>query len=329
MPTARVAVIIPVYNREESVLRAVDSVIQQSFADFELLVVDDGSTDRTVAAIVAGCRDPRLRVLRHSTNQGAAAARNTAIRATQAEFVAFLDSDDEWVADKLERQIDCLKTAPPDVLLCCTGYWSVRMRSNEVLTRVPKMGKSWRHTLHGGCNLSPGSTALVRRQAFEMHGLFDEQLRRLEDWDWLLRYTAQHDLIVMNEPLARIHVAERMVAAPVDDAADIMRAKYGAMVRQLGYGTSARFRAALLIEQAATSFYAGRPVRAVAYLAASLILYPMKPIAFFPRLLRRALRLLTFRAAEDQKEHQAVRGGRGRESVSPIMVRAQPGKPEG
>jgi glycosyltransferase involved in cell wall biosynthesis len=336
MPTARVAVIIPVYNREESILRAVDSVVQQSFADFELLVVDDGSTDRTVATVASNCRDPRLRILRHSTNQGAAAARNTAIRATQAEFVAFLDSDDEWVADKLERQIDYLKTAQPDVLMCCTGYWSVRMRSNEVLTRVPRVGKSWRHTLHGGCNLSPGSTALVRRQAFEMHGLFDERLRRLEDWDWLLRYTAQHDLIVMREPLARIHVSERMVAAPVDDAADIMRAKYGAMMRQIGYGTSARFRAALLIEQAATSFYAGRPVRAIAYLGASLMLYPMKPIAFFPRLLRRAWRLLTFRVAEDRQAHRAVSGGRGREGAFPrregaprIMTSAHPGKPEG
>lgn len=309
-PAARVAVVIPVYNREGSILRAIDSVRRQTYGDFELIVVDDASTDRTVATVVAGCDDPRLRLLRHAANQGAAAARNTGIRATQAKFVAFLDSDDEWAADKLERQIECLRHAPAGVLMCCTGYWSVRMRSDEVLLRIPTKRTSWRAALLGGCNLSPGSTALIRREAFDAHGLFDERLRRLEDWDWLLRYSATHDLIVMNEALARIHVAERMDAGPVDDAAAIMRAKYGPMMRRLGYWTAARFRAALLLEQAATSFYASRYARAAACLAGSLILYPMKSAMFFLQLIRRSARLLRSRAASTGRERRGAGGFR-------------------
>src|ERR1700730_5898240 len=119
----RVAVVIPVYNREEAILIAVHSVLGQTFRDFEMLVVDDGSTDRTVTTLIAGCNDSRLRLLRHDANRGAAAARNTAIRATQGQFVCFLDSDDEWDANKLELQLECLDRSSSDTLVCCTGYW--------------------------------------------------------------------------------------------------------------------------------------------------------------------------------------------------------------
>ena len=116
------SVVIPVYNREGSILRAIDSVRGQTFADFELIVVDDGSTDRTVATIVSGCKEPRLRLLRHATNQGAAAARNTGILNARGEWIAFLDSDDEWAADKLLRQVEALSSAAPMTLACVCGF---------------------------------------------------------------------------------------------------------------------------------------------------------------------------------------------------------------
>jgi hypothetical protein len=142
----------------------------------------------------------------------------------------------------------------------------------------------------------------------------------------LLRYSATNDLVVMEALLARIHVAERMNAGPVDDAARMMLAKHGAMMRQLGYWTTAQFRAALLLERAATSFYAGRYVSALGCLAESLVRYPLKPAAFFGQLPRRAF--LVARAAREANG-RAQEVGQG---FSPMTrsraLRPQPSKPE-
>ncbi len=295
----QVSVVIPVHNREGLVDRAVDSVLRQTHGDFELLVVDDASTDGTAARLLARGADPRLRLLRHEVNRGAAAARNTAIRAARGEFIAFLDSDDEWLPEKLERQVACLAAAPEEVLMCCSGYWMMRERSREVTARIPQSSAPWRDTLLGGCTLSPGSTAFIRRRAFDIHGLFDESLRRLEDWDWLLRYTTQHDLVVVGEPLARVFIAETVNAESVHAALGRLRAKHLAAMRRRGFWAAARFKAGLRMEEAAARFYAGRYPSAVVYLAGALVTYPRRPAAFFRQVARRGLRLLRHRPVEE------------------------------
>jgi glycosyltransferase involved in cell wall biosynthesis len=290
-PVPLVSVVIPAYNRAAVLGRAIDSVLQQSLGDLEIIVVDDGSSDGT-AAQAARCDDPRLRVLRHDTNRGAAAARNTGIRAAAGGVIAFLDSDDEWLPEKLERQVAALQRAPEDVLMSTTGYWMLRERSREIRERTPKNVKDWGAALRSGCVLSPGSTAMIRREAFAIHGLFDEELRRLEDWDWLLRYVAKHDILVVPEPLARIHMAERMNPAAVLAAARLLRRKHDAAMRRLGFGPSAQFRAAVLMEQGVSCYYAGQPLRALSFLAGSLALYPRKPPSFFAGAARRVVRML-------------------------------------
>src|SRR5262245_28149594 len=102
--TPRISVVIPVLNRAAVVRRAIASVLAQTFQDFEIVVVDDGSTDGT-AESVDTLSDRRIRVIRHEQTLGGGAARNTGIRASRAPFVAFLDSDDEWVPTKLEKQL--------------------------------------------------------------------------------------------------------------------------------------------------------------------------------------------------------------------------------
>jgi glycosyltransferase involved in cell wall biosynthesis len=285
-----VSVVIPAYNRATVLRRAIDSVLRQSFGDFEIIVVDDGSTDGT-AAEASRCTDPRLSVLRLDANRGAAAARNSGIRAAAGALIAFLDSDDEWLPQKLERQVAALQRAPAKVLLSTTGYWMLRERSREIRARTPKNVADWGAALRSGCVLSPGSTAMMRREAFAIHGFFDEQLRRLEDWDWLLRYVAQHDILVVPEPLARIHMAERMDPAAVL-AARLLRSKHDAAMRRLGFWPNAQFKAALLMEQGVTCYYAGQPLRALSFLARSLALYPRKPPSFFAGAARRVVRTL-------------------------------------
>jgi glycosyltransferase involved in cell wall biosynthesis len=313
-----VSVIIPAHNREALIDRAVDSALRQTIADLEVLVVDDASSDGTVARLEARPADRRLRLLRHAVNRGAAAARNTGIAAAQGEFVAFLDSDDEWLPEKLERQLACLATAPEDVLLCCSGYWMMRERSREVTARIPQKRGSWRDTLLDGCTLSPGSTALIRRRAFEIHGLLDESLRRLEDWDWLLRYAARHDLVLVPEPLARVFIAERVNADAVRDALKRLGDKHLPALRRRGFGPAARFRAALRLEEAAASFYGGRYARAALFMAAAVATYPRRPAAFFRQVARRALRLLRHRA------QSAEEPARGVPSTGGWLIRKKP-----
>ena len=109
-----VTVIIPTYNRANQISRAIHSVQAQSYKHWELLIVDDASNDDT-AKIISNIADSRIQYIRHETNQGAAAARNTALAQAKGEYIAFLDSDDEWIPAKLEKQVIYFEQLPASV----------------------------------------------------------------------------------------------------------------------------------------------------------------------------------------------------------------------
>ncbi|MBI5137337.1 MAG: glycosyltransferase family 2 protein [Nitrospirae bacterium] len=224
-----VSVIIPAYNREGTIARALDSVLAQTLTDLELIVVDDASTDRT-AEVVAAYADPRVRLLRHATNRRAAAARNTGIRAALGRYVAFLDSDDEWLPEKLAVQIAALDAAPPDVAASCTGYLIVD--GAELFARTPTL-VSYRQ-IFMGCDLSPGSTLVVRRDIYADVGLNDETLYRYEDWDWVLRYAQRYRMGVVPAYLARVYRGPRPPAAPMAQATERFLAKHAAELATFG-----------------------------------------------------------------------------------------------
>ena len=115
--TPKVSVIIPTYNRAHLVGRAIRSVLNQTYQDFEIIVVDDGSTDNT-EEVVKSFNDPRIRYIRHEKNRGGSAACNTGIRAARGEYIAFQDSDDEWLPEKLEKQMQVFENTPTGVGGC-------------------------------------------------------------------------------------------------------------------------------------------------------------------------------------------------------------------
>ena len=130
-----VSVIMPVYNAAPVLARAVDSVLAQTLDDWELILVDDASTDASRAAIkTVTRRDPRISALFHPHNTGAAAARNTGIAQARGRYIAFMDADDEWLADKLNRQITLM--AECNVALGYTGFWRVNGAARRRV-RVP------------------------------------------------------------------------------------------------------------------------------------------------------------------------------------------------
>jgi glycosyltransferase involved in cell wall biosynthesis len=213
MAAPKVSVVIPAYNRAATVVRAMRSVLTQSVRDLELIVVDDASTDGTPEA-VESVGDPRVRLLRHDTNRRAGAARNTGIRAARGEYVAFLDSDDEWLPGKLERQLAYMEETP-GVAASCTGFLLVK--GGEVFPKVPR--RLTYRRMFTGCDLGPGTTLIARRGVFGEVGLNDERLYRYEDWDWALRYAALHPMGLLPEPLARVHRGGLPPAAPMAGAA--------------------------------------------------------------------------------------------------------------
>lgn len=203
MSTPAVSAVIPAYNAAWCVGRAIDSVLAQTFRDFELIVVDDGSTDRMgqVLAPYGAC----LRVLRKE-NGGLASARNAGIHAACGEFVAFLDADDSWLPEKLARQFSWMD-AHPEAAFCSTAARVVNPQGEEI--------GEWRCSGCTGSTLEAifstnayvagsASGVVARRQALLESGGFDERLRSLEDVDMWMRLAAMGGYHCIDEVLTVI-----------------------------------------------------------------------------------------------------------------------------
>ncbi|TQQ82509.1 glycosyltransferase [Halonotius roseus] len=212
----RVSVIIPTYNRDEILPRAVDSALAQTVADIEVLVVDDGSSDGT-QAVVEAIEDSRVRYLAHDTNRGVSAARNTGITAASGEYVAFLDSDDEWLPRKLDRQLSVLDSRDERWVgaycdIASTGLsmaGRVAAAVSETLFRSSAPREGGRELAEALLSMQvfmgPGSTLLVDRDVVTSTGGFDEGLSIYEDWDLVLRVLSVGNLAYVGEPLAVTH----------------------------------------------------------------------------------------------------------------------------
>jgi glycosyltransferase involved in cell wall biosynthesis len=212
----RVSVVIPTYNRAETLTRAVDSALAQTVDDVEVLVVDDGSTDET-RALIEGGEDPRVRYLAHDTNRGVSAARNTGVEAARGEYVAFLDSDDEWLPRKLDRQLSVLDDRGEGWVGAYCDTVSTGLSTGERIAGAVSE-KLFRSAAprEGGQELAealvsmqvfmgPGSTLLVERDVVTSTGGFDEGLSIYEDWDLVLRVLSVGKIAHVDEPLAVTH----------------------------------------------------------------------------------------------------------------------------
>jgi len=201
-----VSVVIPTYNRRDIVGRAIDSALAQSYRNLEVIVVDDGSTDGTEAAL-HDLYGERIRVVRQE-NRGVSAARNHGMRLARGDFIALLDSDDQWHTDKIGKQVDFL-AGHPGIGMVMTDVRRVEPDGSEidVFRRrdvLPVDGDVLRHVVMNPA-LVPASI-LLRREVVDRVGGFDESLRTAEDIDFHLRVAAAFGIGVIQESLT---VAER------------------------------------------------------------------------------------------------------------------------
>ncbi|WP_169924013.1 glycosyltransferase family 2 protein [Sulfurifustis variabilis] len=185
---ALVTVVIPTYNRAALLPKAIASVLRQTHARFEIVVVDDGSTDAT-ATVVSSLQDPRIRYVRHERNRGLPAARNTGIRAARGEYVAFIDDDDEWREDKLERQLQVIGRYDAVLATGVADGYPLRIH------RRPEISLD---DLRKG-SFNPSS--LLAKTSVLRDVMFDESLRQGEDWDAFIRIGKRYSIGWLPEPL--------------------------------------------------------------------------------------------------------------------------------
>jgi glycosyltransferase involved in cell wall biosynthesis len=180
------SVIIPTYNRYQLLKRAIDSVLNQTLSDFELIVVDDGSSDDTSGVAIE--YEGRITYIRQD-NGGVSRARNRGIHLASSPYIAFLDSDDVWLPEKLKEQCNYINSNP-DVLIHQTDELWIRngKRINPMKKHMKKEGAIFLESLDR-CMISP-SSVVIKGELFERFGLFDEDLPVCEDYDLWLRIAA-------------------------------------------------------------------------------------------------------------------------------------------
>lgn len=188
-----ISVIIPAYNSEKTIQETIESVLKQTFTDFELIVVNDGSTDATLE-IINSIKDPRIQVLTYP-NAGVAVSRNRGISHSTGEFISFLDADDLWTADKLEAQLKALQENPK-AAVAYSWLDSIDESGNFLRpgTRITENGNIY-DKLFLTPFVSSGSNGLIRRQPLIEIGGFDESLAASQDYDLYLRLAARYDFV--------------------------------------------------------------------------------------------------------------------------------------
>jgi len=210
-----VSVVLPTFNRDYELKRAMDSVFSQTHSNFELIVVNDGSTDQT-SALLDSINDPRLHVIRGSINRGANWARNQGILSARSGVITFLDSDDAYLENKIESVLALFRGYPELDLIVDSfcflrdveGGVEERMKINPDISEIG----AFRAALFER-RISKATTALsVRKAAAIDAGLFDEELRRRQDFEFVLRFSKSHDCIATSQVLWTKHAGRNSIS---------------------------------------------------------------------------------------------------------------------
>lgn len=288
-----VSVIIPTHNRLAFLKDAVTSVGAQSFRSVELIIVDDGSTDGTADWLKSGVSDD-LRVI-HQSNQGVSSARNTGIKASTGELIAFLDSDDTWLPEKLALQVRFFQTHPA-AQICQTGEIWIRngVRVNPGKRHRKESGMIFERSL-ALCLVSP-SAVMMRRSLLDEVGLFDESLPACEDYDLWLRILWKYPVELLDPPLVvkRGGHADQLSRMP---ELDKFRIRSISKILDCGCLSACQREAAISMLETKCAIYAagchrrGRIAEAAAYIALAkryreavdgAVIYPFHGFGQFP-----------------------------------------------
>jgi glycosyltransferase involved in cell wall biosynthesis len=198
-----ISVVIPTYNRANVIGAAIQSVMRQTYQNHEIIVVDDASSDDT-ESVVKSFSDRKIIYVKHQQNSGAPSARNTGIEKARGACIAFLDSDDEWLSEKLEKQMEVFERSP-QIGLVYTGFDVVLERGKVLRSFLkPDRGRVFERLLSENF-IGTTSSAMAKRELLQKIGGFDPLLKSCQDWDLYLRLSQICDVDVVPEVLVKHH----------------------------------------------------------------------------------------------------------------------------
>ncbi len=274
-----VTVIIPTYNRASVLYYALHSVINQTVKDIEIYVVDDASTDST-AQLVKSFGDPRIHYIQFDTNKKAAAARNAGMEQARGKYIAFLDSDDEWLPTKLEKQIKCMEALSDDWGCCYTGAYVSKMGglTRHRVYEPRKLGNLVKDLLMGRLVIwTP--TFMFRRQCLDEVGLMDVKLVRSQDVDFYIRLLSKYKIVSIEEPLVNIYLAlNKNLARVAAESRCILLAKHKELIDSFGVMPSRYVYSISDMIQAEAFLSEGELVKGLTYFKQAVVRNPFLPI---------------------------------------------------
>ena len=202
-----VSIIMPAFNAEKTIYSAIDSVLNQSFNEWELLIINDGSSDGTLD-VISVFKDKRIKLI-NQANQGVAAARNSGLKIACGEYIAFLDADDLWLPSKIQKQVSTFSQFGEEVALIYTGYRGFKFSSIDSFSMVTEPINIHEDDYYRllVSDYIATLTVMIRRDILKEIGYFREDLRGTEDWDYWIRIAKLYKLKKINEELALYRIS--------------------------------------------------------------------------------------------------------------------------
>lgn len=283
----KVSVIIPTFNRAHVLYYALKSVLEQTYQDFEIFVVDDASTDST-PELIKQFNDPRIHYIRFETNRKSAAARNAGMEAARGKYIAFLDSDDEWRPTKLEKQVALMDSLGEEWGCSYTGAY------------VNKVGGLTRHRVYNprrsGFLVKDllmqkmviwTPTFMFRRSCLKEIGLMDEQLVRSQDVDFYIRLLEKYKIKALDEPLVNIYLAlNKNLAKVAGESRLILIGKHTRLIESMGVFTSRYIYSISDLIQAESLFTEGETMRGLKLARQAILRNPFLPVRRYLAIVR-------------------------------------------
>ncbi len=278
----KVSIIIPAYNSANLIGKTIESVCNQTFKDWELLIIDDGSTDKTKEIIESFCRkDERIKYFYQANSGAPAGPKNTALKQAVGEYIAFLDHDDEWVKEKLDRHLLFFANSKnPNLGLVVSNAMIVNKIDNSRFEHKLPMQINPLTALLERNFIFCSSGVSVRREVFSRVGFFDENFKYGDDWDMWLRIALAYDFGYIHEPLYYFNRHEKTVTNNLQGAVRIKDYDYGLKKHLDLYKKYPKQLSSRLLTQGRICYIAGEKKKGILLFLRSILANPQNGRAY-------------------------------------------------